>query len=155
MTKNTLVFCLLAAAAMVGGAQAQDRIYRCGNEYINNAQEAKERGCKPIEGGNVTIVEGAKPAPAAKVPANAPRVSSADQSARNADARAILEDELRKAQARLDEAKKEYNDGSPQRSALELRNPQGYSERTAELKAKMERAQADVDGIRREISRLK
>ena len=82
-------------------------------------------------------------------------MDNSDQKARDSDARAILDAELRKAQARLDDLKKEYNDGFPQRSALEMRNPQGYIERTAELKSNMTRAEADVDGIKRELSRLK
>jgi hypothetical protein len=81
-------------------------------------------------------------------------VDTADQRARDADARAILEAELRKAEARLTDLRREYNDGSPQRTALELRNPQGYIERTAELKASVTRAEADVAGIKRELARL-
>ncbi|MBS0468605.1 MAG: hypothetical protein JSS31_00730 [Proteobacteria bacterium] len=161
-------YCLLAftiIAAMLQPAWAQDRIYRCGNEYTNNAAQARERGCKLVEGGNVTIVEGTRPAAAsggaapsapkaASSPANAPRVAASDQRARDADARAILQDELRKAEARLAELRKEYNDGFPQRSALEMRNAQVYIERTAELKASVTRAEADVAGIKRELGRL-
>ena len=51
--KKTLITLLLIAAA-VPAVQAQDRIYRCGNEYTNNAQQAKERGCKLVEGGTRT-----------------------------------------------------------------------------------------------------
>ncbi len=160
---------LAAALAMAVPAAAQDRIYRCGNEYTNNAAQAKERGCRLVEGGNVTVLQGAtrpaapaaasggstsSAAPAASPP-SAPRVGAADQRARDADARAILEDELRKAESRLADLRREYNDGSPQRTALELRNPQGYIERTAELKAGVARAEADVAGIRRELGRLK
>ena len=103
---------LLLIAAAVPAVQAQDRIYRCGNEYTNNAQQAKERGCKLVEGGNVTVVQGTRPASAAAPaaggggaaapssatsPANAPRVSNNEQKSRDSDARAILESELRKA----------------------------------------------------------
>lgn len=164
--KNCL-FALTVIAALLQPAWAQDRIYRCGNEYTNNAAQAKERGCKLVEGGNVTVVEGTRPAAApaggatapsaskaAASPPNAPRVAATDQRARDADARAILDAELRKAETRLADLRKEYNDGSPQRSALELRNPQGYIERTAELKAAMTRAEADVAGIKRELGRL-
>ncbi|MCB1979004.1 MAG: hypothetical protein M9919_11815 [Burkholderiaceae bacterium] len=155
---SSFVFLALAAST----AFAQNRIYRCGNEYTNNASVAKERNCKVVEGGNVTVVEGTRPAPggsgaapkAASSPPSAPRVDPNDQRARDADARAILESELKKAQARLAEIKQEYNDGSPQRNALDLRNPQKYMERTAELKASLARAEADVEGIRREIERL-
>ncbi|ADV00743.1 hypothetical protein HF896_15140 [Alicycliphilus denitrificans] len=156
------LFALTVIAAMLQPAWAQDRIYRCGNEYTNNAAQAKERGCKLVEGGNVTVLQAPRPAAAApsggagagSPPANAPRVDAADQRARDADARAILEAELRKAEARLAELRKEYNDGYPQRSALEMRNPQGYIERTAELKSAVSRAEADVAGIKRELARL-
>lgn len=161
------LFALTVIAAMLQPAWAQDRIYRCGNEYTNNAAQAKERGCKLVEGGNVTVVEGTRPAAApaggaaapsaskaAASPPNAPRVAATEQRARDADARAILQDDLRKAESRLADLRKEYNDGAPQRSALELRNPQGYIERTAELKAAVTRAEADVAGIKRELGRL-
>ena len=138
-------------------AQAQDRIYRCGNEYTNNASQAKERGCKVVEGGNVTVLQSSRPAaPAASAsPAGAPKVSDADQKARDSDRRAILQDELRKAETKLADLTKEYNNGFPEKSALEMRNTQAYQERTADLKAKLDRAQADVDGIRRELERTK
>lgn len=153
---------LIVVAAMVPAAWAQDRIFRCGNEYTNNATQAKERGCKLVEGGNVTVVQGTRPkasgavAPGAATasPAGAPRVENNDQRARDADARAILESELRKAEARHAELLKEYNKGAPERNALDLRNPQVYMERTAELKASIARSESDLAGIRRELARL-
>lgn len=156
-----LFSCGLGAGAALPPAAAQDRIYRCGNEYTNNASVAKERGCKVVEGGNVTVVEGTRPAGAAgggakasSSPPSAPRVDANDQKARDADARAILQSELKKAEARLADVKQEYNNGAPQRNALDLRNPQKYMERTAELKAALGRAESDVAGIQREIERL-
>ncbi len=164
--KKSLITLLLIAAA-VPAVQAQDRIYRCGNEYTNNAQQAKERGCKLVEGGNVTVVQGTRPASAAAPaaggaaapssatsPANAPRVSNNEQKSRDSDARAILESELRKAETRHAELLKEYNNGAPERNALDLRNPQRYTERTAELKASLARSESDIAGIKREIARL-
>ncbi|MBU4423997.1 MAG: hypothetical protein KKG12_09575 [Gammaproteobacteria bacterium] len=158
---------LIVIAALAPAAWAQDRIYRCGNEYTNNAAQAKERGCKLVEGGNVTVVQGTRPKAAASgaaasasttattaSPAGAPRVENNDQRARDADARAILESELRKAEARHAELLKEYNDGAPVRNALDLRNPQVYMERTAELKASVARSESDLAGIRRELARL-
>ncbi|RZJ58369.1 MAG: hypothetical protein EON49_14120 [Acidovorax sp.] len=167
--KKTLISLLLIAAA-APAAWAQDRIYRCGNEYTNNAQQAKERGCKLVEGGNVTVVQGNRPAgaaaPAAAAPStggggatsasppSAPRVNTNDQKARDSDARAILESELRKAETRHADLVKEYNGGAPERNALDLRNPQRYIERTAELKANLTRSESDIAGIKREIARL-
>lgn len=151
---------LLLALGAASAAQAQNTIYRCGNEYTNNANQARERGCKPVDGGNVTVVEGTRPAVAASgaakpsSPAGAPKVTANDQRARDSDARAILEAELRKAQARRAELVKEYNNGAPERNALDLRNPQKYQERTAELKASIARSESDIEGIQRELSRL-
>lgn len=59
MNKTLLTLWILAALPVA--ALAQDRIYRCGNEYTNNATQAKERGCKLVEGGNVTVIQGSRP----------------------------------------------------------------------------------------------
>jgi hypothetical protein len=161
--KKTLSILMAMTAIAPAAVSAQDRIYRCGNEYTNNANVAKERGCKVVEGGNVTVVQGssrssAAPAPsggsAASSPPGAPKVDSNDQKARDSDARAILESELRKAETRHAELVKEYNNGAPERNALDLRNPQRYQERTAELKASVARSESDIAGIKRELSRL-
>ena len=168
--KKTLLTLWIIAALPVA-AFAQDRIYRCGNEYTNNATQAKERGCKLVEGGNVTVIQGSRPSggggaasggtsaassssASSASPAGAPRVTNNDQRARDSDARAILVSELRKAEARHAELVKEYNGGQPERNALDLRNPQRYMERTAELKASVARSESDIAGIKRELSRL-
>lgn len=145
-------------------AQAQDKIWRCGNEYTNQPGDAKARGCKPVEGGNLTVIEGLKPQPAAKPAAvrsngaaarsETERVDGAEQRARDSDARAILEAELRKADSRLAELRAEYRDGNPEQRPEELRNPPLYQQRTAALKDQVARAEADVAALRRELARL-
>lgn len=153
---------VLAALLLSAAAQAQTtRIYRCGNEYTNNPQDAQQRGCKPIDGGNLTVIEAPRPAPSAAPrpsgatsPAGAPRVESAEQRARDAEARAILETELRKAELRLAELQKEYNNGEPEKVGPEFRNHQRYLDRVAELKAAITRTESDISGLRREIARL-
>jgi hypothetical protein len=155
---------MVALPLLIASAHAQDRIYRCGNEYTNNPQVAKQKGCTLMDGGNITIIEGTKPAakPAAAPagsPAAAPRnggerVDNAAQRARDSDARAILEAELRKAEERLAEAKKAYANGEPEKQGIESRNYQRYLDRVAELKAAVTRAENDVAGIKRELERL-
>ena len=61
---------------------------------------------------------------------------------------------LRKAEARHAELTKEYNNGAPERNALDLRNTQRYAERTAEIKANLARSESDIAGIKRELARL-
>ncbi|MFP5467052.1 MAG: hypothetical protein ACLGG8_05925 [Gammaproteobacteria bacterium] len=157
-------FWLLAALVLGHGAaaHAQGKIYRCGNEYTNDPKLAKEKGCKLMEGGNITIIQGTTPRASSegstgRGSAAAPRPAtpaSAEQRARDSDARAILETELRRAQERLSEARKAYADGNPEKQGIEGRNHQRYLDRVAELKAAVDRAEADVVGIERELSRL-
>ncbi len=152
-TSFTLILALLGAAACQ--AQGASVIYRCGNEYTN-AKDAGKRGCKVVEGGNVTVIEGLRPAAAsssASSPANAPRVASGEQRARDSDARAILETELRKAETRQAELSKEYNNGAPDKLGPETRNHQKYIDRVEALKADIARNDADISGIKRELGR--
>lgn len=159
-----MIWCVLCA---VSGAapmalMAQERIYRCGNEYTNSAVVAKQRNCQVIEGGHVTVVHSGSTSTASKSsgseakPANNPRAVQVDpgqQKARDNDARAILQAELQKAQEKLSAMKAEFNGGNPTKSALELRNPQVFSERLDALKASIARQESDVAGIQRELVR--
>lgn len=161
-----LCLSLTLLALMAVPAWAQDAIYRCGNEYTNNAGVAKQRGCTPLQGGNITVIEGTRPNAAAPSGSaaprstssgstgSAPRIDSAAQRARDSDARQILESELRRAEERLAEAQKAYANGEPEKQGIEGRNHQRYLDRVAELKAALGRAESDVAGIRRELQRL-
>ncbi len=147
--------------ACATSALAQDRIYRCGNEYTNTVTEAQAKNCKLVSGGNVTVVQSAKPAASAGVKvassgggAAAPRIDSSDQRAKDSDARLILEAELKKAEARQIELVKEYNNGEPEKLGPEARNHQKYLDRVAELKAAIARNESDIAGIRRELGRV-
>jgi hypothetical protein len=51
----------LALALATAHAAAQGtRIWRCGNTYTNDAAQAQAQGCKVVEGGNITVVEGTR-----------------------------------------------------------------------------------------------
>ena len=172
MKRTPLVSTLACLAVLAGAvvvpapAGAQSRIYRCGNEYTNQIKGRSD--CKLVEGGNVTVVRGTSPTPApasgagagtakpvVTAPASAPRVDPAEQRARDADAKAILEQELRRAQARQADLAKEYNNGEPDKIGGEARNYQKYLDRVAEMKASLARNQSDIDGLKRELSRLR
>ena len=147
---------LIAVSAT--SALAQDRIYRCGNEYTNTVTEAQAKNCKLVSGGNVTVVPGVRP-PNRPSTANSPgqsqpRVDSAEQRAKDSDTKMILESELKKAEARQVELIKEYNGGVPEKLGPETRNNQKYLDRISELKANMARNESDIAGIRRELGRL-
>lgn len=155
--KQLWMLVALAAGAAASPGQAQAEIYRCGNEYTNTKPDARAKGCKLVEGGNVTVVQGT-PAPKTKAStsagSNTPKVVSSEQKARDSDSRLILQDELKKALARQEELKKEYNNGEPDKLGPEARNHQKYLDRVAELKASLARNENDIAGLRREIDRL-
>ena len=158
--KQLWMLVALATGAAVLPCQAQVAIYRCGYEYTNTKPDSRTKGCKLVEGGNVTVLQGttAPKASAAKSGANvgnsAPRVDAAQQKARDSDSRQILQDELKKALARQEELQKEYNNGEPEKHGPEARNYQKYLDRVAELKASLARNESDIAGLRREIDRL-
>lgn len=148
-----VLFLFLTTAALVSAHAADERIYRCGNEYTNTVTEAQAKTCKLISGGNVTIIQAVKPS-APKTSASGQRTDSADQRAKDSDARMILESELKKAEAKQAELLKEYRNGEPERLGAEARNNQKYLDRVAELKAAIARNDADIAGIKRELSRV-
>ncbi len=167
-----LIECLLAlfVASWVSSASAQGTVYRCkGNEYVASVKDSKNGDCKILEGGNVTIVQGTRAASAdpQRVASVTPKASStgsssqksesrpdsSEQKARDSDARGILDSELKKSEAALADLLKEYNNGEPERNALEVKNPQRYVDRLADLKAKIARLTSDIESIKRELGR--
>jgi hypothetical protein len=148
---------------LAAGVQAQGTVYRCpGNpeSYSNllSAQEAPPKGCRTIEGAPISIVQTPRPAPPAAAPASGARpadtrVQAADQRARDSDARRILADELRREEERLAALQKEYNNGEPERQGGE-RNYQKYLDRVAEMKVTIQRKEADVAALKRELAKL-
>jgi len=162
--KPVLCTLLVVMSAAVMPAQSQERIYRCGNEYTNAVPDTRVRtNCKLMEGGNVTVVQGTavRPVPAkadvsssSAPPVGGVRAVSPEQKARDADARVILEAELKKTEARQAELNREFNNGMPERRGDEIHNHQKYQDRVAEIKASLARTESDMAGLRRELSRL-
>jgi hypothetical protein len=173
--KCSAVYAAAVVCALTGSLSfAQEKIYRCGNEYTNNIKDSKNGDCKLVEGGNVTVVLAPKPqvqpvaatagsdsapvrvaavSPRASSSNSGARVDNSEQRARDSDSRGILESELKKAEAKHVELLKEYNNGEPEKNALELKSPQRYAERIAELKANIARNDSDIAGIKRELGR--
>ena len=156
---------LLAGGAWTAAGAQETVVYKCpGNLYTGTitAKEAADRGCKALEGASVTVIQSQPPAPrrapaaagegSASRPADS-KVDPAEQRARDSDKRRILETELRREEARLAALRLEYNNGQPERRGDE-KNYQKYLDRTAELKAGIERSESDVAALRRELGKL-
>jgi len=158
------LFCHVVVAGLCGlvvpaGATSEpQRIYRCGNAYTNQPDPAAN--CKPLVGGSVTVIEGTRvqgaqtASPQANASGSALKVDSAEQRQRDTQAQAVLQAELQKAQQQQAELLREWNNGEPERRADELRQPQKYQDRLAQLRSALQRTQADVAGLQRELQRL-
>ena len=94
----------------------------------------------PPAGGNGAKPEGSK-------------VDGKEQRARDSDARAILEAELKREEEALAALQKEFNGGEPERKGEE-RNFVRYQERVEEMRNAIARKQADVAALRRELAKL-
>jgi len=145
-------------------ASAQDKpVYRCpGNLYTDalSAREARDKGCKTLEGAPITVIQSSVPRggsatrPAASgAPSPGERVGADDQKARDSDAKRILEAELKKEEDALVALRKEFNDGQPERRGDE-RNYQKYQDRVEEMKAALTRKEADVAALKRELGKF-
>jgi hypothetical protein len=125
--------------------------------------EARERGCKLIEGTPVTVIQMPKPrSPAPQANGAATRAASGAeggkvdptaQRQRDTEARRILEAELKREEDKLAGLKREYNNGEPERLGSE-RNYQTYIDRVAGLKASITRSESDIAALKREIAKL-
>jgi hypothetical protein len=151
--------------AMAVGAQAQGTVYRCPGPPVLytdalSAKEAIEKGCRTIEGTPITVVQSPRPraggsAPAVEGARNAEGrvVDAQQQRTRDDERRRVLQAELRQAEERLAAAQKDFNNGQGERRGDE-RNYQRYLDRMAELKDNIARYEADVQALKREITKL-
>jgi hypothetical protein len=169
-------------AAAVAQAQpatpdpSQRPVWRCPGppvEYTNELtlEQARERGCRVIEAVPVTVMQpppraptspaatpagsapAARPQPGAAAARPEARIDPAAQRSRDAEARRILEAELRREEERLATLRREFNNGEPERRGDE-RNFARYQERVAEMRASIARKEADVAALRREIAKF-
>lgn len=174
--------CVAAALAVASWGVHAQTIFRCPaingvTQYTNDVTEAQRQRCEPMTGGNLTVVQSRSPAAAAVVagnpaPAASPvrlaaaspssggvprpadqRVNASEQRQRDADARAILEGELRKEEAALADLRREFNNGEPERRGDE-RNFQKYLDRVAAMREQISRKEGDLAAIRRELQKF-
>ena len=154
---------MLASIAPGASAQGGATVYRCPGPPVLytdaiSEKEARERGCRTIEGAPVTVMQtprAAKPAPVASGQRSETtvKVDPKEQQARDSEARRILEAEHRREEERLAALQKEFNNGEPERRGDE-QNYAKYQERVATMKAAITRKEADIAAIKRELQKL-
>ena len=168
-SSRALFMVVLGLSSWPWAAHAQDRIYRCGNEYTNSPSQAQMKGCVSLQEGNVTVVQGPRQAvkqastgvqsagaAGASVGGASPKnqVDVSQQKSRDSDARTILTNELNRAQAQLTDLQRDYNGGKPALKPDESISSASHAQRVTDLKASLARAESDVAGIRRELQRF-
>jgi hypothetical protein len=138
-------------------------IYKCTlpNGSIEYTDVNRGSYCKSMDlPGTVVPAPARREGPAARnvspafTPGSFPRVDGAEQRARDADRRGILEDELKNELQRLTELRKEFNNGEPERRGDE-RNYAKYQERVAALRDSISRSEKNVDALKREIANIR
>jgi hypothetical protein len=154
-----LLFCL-GGVVLPPAAQAQ--IYRCESaDGTPLFQNSPGKNCKPMDLPSLTTVPSARtPSAGARTttanagPSDFPRVDASAQRSRDSDRKRILQDELSREQARLEEIRKEFNGGEPERLGNE-RNYQKYLDRVERLKDDITRSETNVASLRRELEGVK
>jgi len=160
----TMSLKLSVLLALLASAAAHGQIYKCQPPGGSVEFTDINRGsyCKLMDLPGMTV-----PAPARRsgpaaarasqpvsTPGEFPRVDSAEQKARDADRRGILEDELKTEQQKLADLRREFNGGEPERRGDE-RNYAKYQERVASLRDSISRSEKNVDALKREIANIK
>lgn len=167
---RAVLLALPALLSLSGAVQAQDAVYRCGQEYTNAPKDPSR--CERLASQGVTVIPGLKPArtdPLAvptlsAAPASAalnsavlnnavPNTTDAPQRQRDQQARTIVASELEKTRQRHAELVQTYRQGAPAPTEADGQSPQKYQERVASLKADIERHERDIDSLQRELAR--
>lgn len=161
------LFAVMLLASTTGYAQMQSDVFLCIDD--NGTKEYKNtgatKGCKKVDLQGITMI----PSPASAAanskpvqvaarttssPPDFPKIDSAAQKARDNDRRQILLDEMKAETAKLENLKKEYNNGEPERQGNE-RNYAKYQERVASMKEDISRTEKNIEALTREMSNLK
>jgi hypothetical protein len=163
MTSSLVRFALVLAAIGLPAAYAQAEIYRCESDSgVPLYQNAPGKNCKKLDLTPVSTIPTPKATVAKSTGASSaapsrvefPKVDSSSQGARDSDKRRILDEELKKEEARLADLRKEYNGGDVERRADE-RNFEKYQTRVQKIKDDLARAESNVKSLRTELDTAK
>lgn len=158
------LFVAVGGLCVVWGVQAQQSVYRCGQEYTN-APRDKSR-CQLLQAQAVTVIEGTRPSMGGSGSAPAEertktelfktepsKTETSTQKDRDAQARTIVASELEKTQQQHAQMLREYKQGATVQGASESREQVKHQERMAILKAAIDRAERDMESLQRELAR--
>ncbi len=171
MKLQLAVISLFALLSMT--AYAQEAVYLCvssdGTREYTNTGDTK--GCKKVDMDGITVVPAPKrvtqaaTAPAATaataatakpaaMPAAFPRVDSNRQQLMDQERRQILQNEMKAEERKLLLLRQEYNNGAAAKQAGEQNDGQ-YQQRVTLLKEDINRAEKNIEALKRELGNLR
>jgi len=150
---------VVGGLCVVWGVQAQQSVYRCGQEYTNAPRDKSQ--CQLLQAQAVTVIEGTRPnmGGTGTVPAEGrthiepSKAETPTQKDRDVQARTIVATELEKTQQQHAQMMQEYKQGATVQWSSESREQAKHKERMAVLKAAIERAERDMESLQRELAR--
>jgi hypothetical protein len=162
MKQQLIALALLITAS---AAYAQTEVYLCVDEH--GKREYKNtgltKGCKKVDLPGLTMIPAPPRRPAtvqtaaakpANSPSDFPKVNGDTQKARDNDRRQILLDEMKGEEQKLANLRKEFNNGEPERRGDE-RNFAKYQERVAAMQDDINRAEKNIEALKRELANIK
>jgi hypothetical protein len=151
----------LACPALAQSLAPSSTVWQCGQLFTNQPQPGQ--ACEPLSSVPSTVVPGTRVN--AAVSASAPtsrdvsppsamtgtgRASMAAQQ----NARVLLQAELREQTQRLEQLLSQWNQGRPVPLPQQPEGSPRYQERVATLRDQVQRTEADLAALRRELARL-
>ena len=167
---------LVMGAVMLGGSgpwsvQAQTvatpSVWRCGQLLTNQPEPGQ--ACEPLPRVDATVVEGtrvnglraASSSMSGTSSVGAPRERAAGasavsgtSSASSQQARVLLQAELREQEQRWQQLQSQWNQGRPVTTPQQPEGSPAYLDRVAMLREQLQRSEADLAALRRELARL-
>ncbi len=148
------IWLLWVGAVMVCEASAASElqaVYRCGNAYTHQPDPAVK--CKLLTSGRVTVLESTK----VQEPQTTSSTTQGEVDAqrhREKPSYMALQAELQRAQMLRVDLLREWNNGEPERRADEFKQAQKYQDRVMQLRQALQRLEADIVGLQRELARV-
>ena len=126
-------------------------VYRCGSAYTNQPDPAAN--CKLLASGRVTVLERVK-VQEPQATSSATQVEVDPQRHRDEQSYMTLQAELQRVQRLHVDLLREWNNGEPERRADEFKQAQKYQVRVTQLRQALQRLEADIAGLQRELARV-
>ena len=155
LVKAIAVIATLGAVCAQAQPSSPANVWRCGQLFTNQPQPGQ--ACELLTSVSPTVVDGTRVQSAtAPSPSRLPTVQqSLPQSMGSSQqARSLLQAELREQEARWRQLQQDWNLGHPLATSQQPLGSVAYQERVTSLREQLQRTEADLAALRRELARI-